>query len=533
MKKSIKRIAISLCSVFVIAAAAGCGGDGGKNKDGKTTIEFWGWGDYIEVDVFKSLVNTFNDAHDDIFVNFTPRPSSTYSVDTLKQLQSRRPPDVVFVGDSDIKKWASSEIDVLEDLTPYVEKSDVIDLDDIWEGQMARFVFDQETFENSADAPIWGLPKDLGATVIYYNADAIKKAGITIVEGKTADEVPADEAKGFYVKDGKMYFNNSIPMTQTQLVEMGKVLTKDQNPSAPTDFGYYCQWWFNFDWSVGGDDVAYMETDDPAYKGGYYEFVLNDKAPNYRVKEGETLSVNGTAYQGGELISYHDRAKLTAEQKGQCNELASIREVFDFWVSLATGKDASGKENGNKISPNPNDNIDSTMFTNQRLAMYVEGRYMVPEFRRDCKFNWDVAPLALWEGGVEAGHSGSMCISMSKNSKNKDAAFELIEYLSGPEGQKELMKTGFNVPNQKSIARSDAFLVSDQPPYNNAVFVRAAEVQRGGDWTYLPDDAWIEEWAPTLNGDVLNGVVTVDQLFARYTATVNNKLKTYTQVKNK
>ena len=77
MKKSIKRIAISLCSVFVIAAAAGCGGDGGKNKDGKTTIEFWGWGDYIEVDVFKSLVNTFNDAHDDIFVNFTPRPSST------------------------------------------------------------------------------------------------------------------------------------------------------------------------------------------------------------------------------------------------------------------------------------------------------------------------------------------------------------------------------------------------------------------------------------------------------------------------
>ena len=39
MKKSIKRIAISLCSVFVIAAAAGCGGDGGKNKDGKTTIE--------------------------------------------------------------------------------------------------------------------------------------------------------------------------------------------------------------------------------------------------------------------------------------------------------------------------------------------------------------------------------------------------------------------------------------------------------------------------------------------------------------
>ncbi len=84
------------------------------------------------------------------------------------------------------------------------------------------------------------------------------------------------------------------------------------------------------------------------------------------------------------------------------------------------------------------------------------------------------------------------------------------------------------MPNQKSIAKSDEFLKSEKPPYNNAVFVRAAEVQRGGDWTYLPDDAWIEEWAPTLNGDVLNGVVTVDQLFNNYTQKVNDKLKTYT-----
>ena len=28
------------------------------------------------------------------------------------------------------------------------------------------------------------------------------------------------------------------------------------------------------------------------YNGGYYEFVLNDTNPNYRVKEGETVTVN-------------------------------------------------------------------------------------------------------------------------------------------------------------------------------------------------------------------------------------------------
>lgn len=522
--------AVALSALLAVGTLAGCADNAGQ-QSGKTNIEFWGWGDDAEVQVFTQLVDTFNATHDDIYVNFTKRPSNTYSVDALKQLQSRRPPDVVFVGDSDIKKWGSAELDVLEDLTPYVQQSDVIDLSDIWEGQMSRFQFDPVTFENSADAPIWGLPKDLGATVIYYNKDALEKAGITVIEGMTADMVPEDEAHGFYTKDGKMYFNNSIAMTQKELVEIGKVLTQEHNPSSPTEFGYYCQWWFNFGWSVGGDDVAYFETDDPAYNGGYYEFVLNDTNPNYRVKEGETVTVNGNVYEEGEILSYHDKTQLTVSQKAQCNELASMREVFDFWVSLATGKNADGTENGNNISPNPNDNIDSTMFTNQRLAMYVEGRYMVPEFRRDCKFEWDVAPLPIWEGGVESGHSGSMCISMSKNSKNKEAAFELIEFLSGPEGQRELMKTGFNVPNQKSIANSDEFLKSDLPPYNNAVFVRAAEVQRGGDWTYLPDDAWIEVWAPTLNGDVLNGVTTVDQLFSMYGQDVNEKLKDYTRKK--
>lgn len=166
--------AVALSALLAVGTLAGCADNAGQ-QSGKTNIEFWGWGDDAEVQVFTQLVDTFNATHDDIYVNFTKRPSNTYSVDALKQLQSRRPPDVVFVGDSDIKKWGSAELDVLEDLTPYVQQSDVIDLSDIWEGQMSRFQFDPVTFENSADAPIWGLPKDLGATVIYYNKDALEK----------------------------------------------------------------------------------------------------------------------------------------------------------------------------------------------------------------------------------------------------------------------------------------------------------------------------------------------------------------------
>lgn len=101
----------ALSAILAVSALAGCGEGGGGGGAGKTNLEFWGWGDDIEVQVFTELVDKFNAAHDDIYVNFTKRPSSTYGVDTLKQLQSRRAPDVVFVEDSKIKLWASDSID--------------------------------------------------------------------------------------------------------------------------------------------------------------------------------------------------------------------------------------------------------------------------------------------------------------------------------------------------------------------------------------------------------------------------------------
>ena len=82
-----------------------------------------------------------------------------------------------------------------------------------------------------------------------------------------------------------------------------------------------------------------------------------------------------------------------------------------------------------------------------------------------------------------------------------------------------------------SLARDESknFLSSSLRPYNNEVFLDAASYQKGGDWTYLADDYWIEMWAPTLNGDVLNGVKTQQQLFALYKDKVNARLKEYTK----
>ena len=81
--KFIKKAAIvSLSAIFGVSVLAGCG-EGGGGTEGKTNLEFWGWGDDIEVQVFTDLVNKFNETHDDIYVNFTKRPSSTYGAVNL------------------------------------------------------------------------------------------------------------------------------------------------------------------------------------------------------------------------------------------------------------------------------------------------------------------------------------------------------------------------------------------------------------------------------------------------------------------
>ena len=67
-------------------------------------------------------------------------------------------------------------------------------------------------------------------------------------------------------------------------------------------------------------------------------------------------------------------------------------------------------------------------------------------------------------------------------------------------------------------------------PRNSKVFLRAAEVQTPGDWWYLQDKLWINDWAGVLNGDVRNGKKTLTEFenSSEFKGT-NAKLRTYTK----
>lgn len=105
-------------------------------------------------------------------------------------------------------------------------------------------------------------------------------------------------------------------------------------------------------------------------------------------------------------------------------------------------------------------------------AMYFNSRRGTPTYREIDKFTWDVAPLPM--NKTEAGilHSDAYCLSAT--TENKDAAWTFIEFANSVEGQTIIAGSGRTVPSMISVAESDAFLESNQPPARSHLFIDAA-----------------------------------------------------------
>ena len=527
-------------------------GDYKPNADGSVAkVSFWGYGDSAETEVFGSIVDEFNKtvgAENKIEVDYRVIPASSYSSTTAQQLSGNTPPDVVYVEDKLVKSWADAGyLRALDDMPGLEEFTD----GSVWEQGISRYRYDVETATVSDDASLWALPKDIGPTVIYYNKNYFAELGIDIIS------IPADELngqypeKGYFQQDNKWYFNNRVPMSWEETVALAQRLQKE---IADCDYGFFTEWWFSYGWSVGGDCVEYV-TD--ANGDGYYEFTLNDETYNYIVKDdSDPITVNGNTYAAGEIVSYTDKADLTETQKTQnCNQLPSMLDAFLEFCSLTTDTetivgtktDGTPKKGAGNVSMGASalgSQQAEDLFASGEIGMFVDGRWETTFLRsasQVAKGSWDVAPLPMYkeydnEGnvtvhGVQAGHSGSVGLAISAGSTKSAAAWVFLRYVAGEEGQTAQSEAGFCIPNQKELANSEVFLQSDQDPKNSIIFVEAAEYETPGDWWYLKDSLWIDEWANYLNYTVREGKDTVNNLFETYGASTQQKLYAYTGYK--
>jgi multiple sugar transport system substrate-binding protein len=111
------------------------------------------------------------------------------------------------------------------------------------------------------------------------------------------------------------------------------------------------------------------------------------------------------------------------------------------------------------------------LFIGGRGASYNNGRWMVPAFR-EVDFTWDVMPHPMKTQRAQT-LSGSM-FGICKGGQNPDAAWKLLSYIVGVDGQTMMTETGLLLPSRKSVAQSDLFLKST-PPTNNQVFLDELE----------------------------------------------------------
>jgi len=113
-----------------------------------------------------------------------------------------------------------------------------------------------------------------------------------------------------------------------------------------------------------------------------------------------------------------------------------------------------------------------TMFSSGKLAMFLSGIWETPALRTRS-FRWDVAMFPKGPTGERRFGTGGTGYALLKSSKNKEAAWEVIKALTGPQGQAELARRGLAQPARRSVAESKAFAGGKEPPTNKGMLNKA------------------------------------------------------------
>lgn len=110
------------------------------------------------------------------------------------------------------------------------------------------------------------------------------------------------------------------------------------------------------------------------------------------------------------------------------------------------------------------------MFLEGKLAMHLSGRWLVPKYRTDAKFDWNVINFPSGDKGsiVPLDASGW---AISKNSKHKKEALRLINYLASKESIEKFTQSGLIVPARVDVAKGKFLQDKNLPPKNEKVFL--------------------------------------------------------------
>lgn len=131
------------------------------------------------------------------------------------------------------------------------------------------------------------------------------------------------------------------------------------------------------------------------------------------------------------------------------------------------------------VAPKKEESASATMaqmFLQEKLAMHLSGRWLVPKYREEAQFDWDVVQFPKGEAGSVVPMDASGW-AIAKSSKHKIAARKLVDYLASKESSQKFTQSGLIVPARQDVAESVYFL-DNKKPLNARVFLKVIETSK-------------------------------------------------------
>ncbi len=446
MKKKLKKAAALLLAMTMVASVlslTGCGSSNGA-KDGQTVITMMGWGDTYETGIFQSMIDMFEEKYPEYKVSYDPKGGDNYmTVLTNAIANPREMPDVFYCADIEFIRLAYSS-NIFEDLNPYIEKSEELSRDDLYEESITAYSFNEETKTlGDPNGALYGLPKDLGPTALVYNKEMATEAGVT---------VDRTISVGYDAASKKL--NDQICMTWAQYIRFANDLAEAGEKMSG-----------NAVYSAGTYEI------DHAYFSTGNSFTIWDEE-----EQKTKININNDDFAMSvqfvaDLAIKYGMASVEKQAEKTGRDLFVDEQAATTWCGTW---DTNGLWEANfdwDILPTP-----------------------VPSTSSDLT---DVIAPAR-EGTKNVTNLGSVCLAMYSGSEVKEGAYKLIEFLStNSEAQKYNYENGMAVPNRVDDFETYAKAELNDPkgynrPQNRNVYKEQLENsgRRKTAYTYNAGNAW-------------------------------------------
>lgn len=153
------------------------------------------------------------------------------------------------------------------------------------------------------------------------------------------------------------------------------------------------------------------------------------------------------------------------------------------------------------VSPLPQHSGTATMtdwFLKQRVAMLLNGRWVLPVLRDKARFRWAVRPFPRGPAGSRVGVDATG-YAMAAGTKWPREARQLLAFLTSPAAMAEATASGLIVPARRSVALGPVFQRSEGAQVFLAAAATGLPTQTPPQWSQL-SETWMQALAPVWEG---------------------------------